>query len=313
VLNLFFFIFFNSSVEEAETSALVEFVKVVNFPQYRWERVNSTKELEDKRHCVMCGNLFSCFKKKKDDTSNGTVPFILSDSKGVCTSCEAKVWVVQSSSDKNAQIRWCQQCRKFHPFAAFAPKRGSSTLISSCIACREQKRARAKARREEKTAWLLNEKKNYESNGVDEAKDSNDSSVLGKRKSADEESVISVESRTKRAKTAKETMSIDESIMIDDKDGTSKESPKRIDTDADGEAPSLKKHSSKPSKEVSPSKKNERKLALGTITTRDSNEVKISGQQKALSSPDSHHATAPPGIATTTRNRCVPIPPDYSE
>jgi hypothetical protein len=288
----------------------------VNFPQYRWERVNSTEELEDKRHCVMCGNLFPCFKKKKDDTSNGTVPFILSDSKGICTSCEAKVWVVQSSSEKHAQIRWCQQCRKFHPFAAFASKRGSSsksTLISSCIACREQKSARAKVRREEKAARLLNEKKNSESNGVDAAKESNDSYVLGKRKFAEEESVISVESSTKRVKTAKETMNIDESIAVEDKDGTSKESSMRIDTDADGEAHSLKKHSSKPTKEVSPSKKNERKLALGTITTRDSNEVKIVDQQKALSSPVSHHATAPPGIATTTRNRCVPIPPDYSE
>ena len=267
----------------------MDFVQVVNFPQYRWERVNSTEELKNKRHCVMCGNLCPSFKKKKDDTSNGTVPFILSDSKGICTSCEAKVWVVLSS-DTNAQIKFCQQCRKFHPFAAFASKK--STLISSCITCREQKSARAKARREEKAARLANE-------GA--SKESNDSSVLGKRTSADEEeSVASVKSSTKRFKSAEDT------------DKTSTQSSMQIDTDADGEASSLKKHSRKPRKEVPPLKNHERKLATYD-TTSDSNEVQIVDQKKASSSPDSQHATAPAGIAPTTRNRCVPIPSDYTE
>lgn len=133
MLNLFTrFIFSDSSLADAHKIELPEFQSFANFPQYC--RIKADKA--GKRNCVLCGNLRSCFKKRKD--SNGVTPFIPTKSKGVCTSCEVAVWNMVGS---NVQIKFCQQCIRFRPLAFFTAKetrKQEGRFLGSCTHCRNR-------------------------------------------------------------------------------------------------------------------------------------------------------------------------------
>jgi len=62
-------------------------------------------------------------------------PVIPTQNKGLCTTCDVVVWVIQATG-KN--IKWCKGCKNFRNWAAFGEK-GSAT---KCEKCRNRQRAK---------------------------------------------------------------------------------------------------------------------------------------------------------------------------
>jgi len=73
-----------------------------------------------------------CHKARKQG-NEAAAPFIHSLSKGVCTLCEAAVWLLV---EEDRHIKFCQQCKNFGLLADFMEKRKKKCLLGSCARCR---------------------------------------------------------------------------------------------------------------------------------------------------------------------------------
>jgi len=72
---------------------------------------------------------------------NTTAFVIPRQNKGVCTSCDVKVWLVR---DLNATIKWCKGCKNFRQWSAF----GEKTRATKCAKCRDRQKEKYAAQKE---------------------------------------------------------------------------------------------------------------------------------------------------------------------
>lgn len=79
--------------------------------------------------CVMCGIKCQYLCKKRDRKDD--LPFIMRNNKGVCNVCQDVIWVV---ADSKLEIRFCDKCKDFHPWAAFQGR--GSRIVKNCHGCR---------------------------------------------------------------------------------------------------------------------------------------------------------------------------------
>ena len=76
-------------------------------------------------------------------SSSTPAPFIIPrQNKGLCTSCDVKVWLVR---DLNLTIKWCKGCKNFRQWAAF----GDKSRATKCSKCRERQKEKYAAQKEE--------------------------------------------------------------------------------------------------------------------------------------------------------------------
>jgi hypothetical protein len=134
---------YQGDIEADKDVIAPEFTALVNFPGH--VSMKQTVSLPDgMRCCVMCGKACPCTSAKakknesKQETINkrnfaGDIPIIPTQNKGLCTSCDVNVWIVQSSG---LQIKWCKGCKNFRPWAAF----GDKGLATKCVRCRDRQR-----------------------------------------------------------------------------------------------------------------------------------------------------------------------------
>jgi hypothetical protein len=121
---------FQGNIEEESKKALPDFTLLANFPNIPGQ-------------CTMCG-LARPPKNRKP--SGPSLPSIPAQNKGVCTSCDVKVWIIMDDGNsgmknaKNSQIKWCKGCKNFRPWANFGVK-GRAT---KCTSCRELQAERYK-------------------------------------------------------------------------------------------------------------------------------------------------------------------------
>jgi len=144
-----------------------------------------SKDKNSMKACVMCGQSRSCYKTRKQGNETST-PYILSASRGVCSSCEAAVWLLV---EEDRHIKLCQQCRNFYPLAALMEK-GTQCLLGSCTQCRFRIDKLKRAKREANKHFL-------EEKSADQ---SENSSTLGKTPQSAELSDISDYPSLKRMK-----------------------------------------------------------------------------------------------------------------
>lgn len=134
---------YQGDIEADKDAAAPEFTALVNFPGHVSMK-QSVSLPEGMRCCVMCGKACRCTsaKAKKNESkmepvnkrnSVGDIPIIPTQNKGLCTSCDVNVWIVQSSG---LQIKWCKGCKNFRPWAAF----GDKGLATKCVRCRDRQR-----------------------------------------------------------------------------------------------------------------------------------------------------------------------------
>jgi len=257
----------------------------------------------------MCGLSRLVIKKRKD--SDGTTPYILTANKGVCSACEAAVWVLAES---NLQIKLCQQCCHFRPLAFFAGKQAHKThsLVTSCVHCRARKQKRAKKRKE--TARRLKEKSSGESGGVVAATGAENSSVLGKRQSI-EASSASTESTSKRLKMV---------TPVEPKKDVERKAAARESSALTTETEFSSKGSTLPV--ASPAMVQPKAMTTIPLTTKEEGRATAAAQnsagiqparrtevkevdtlQQIPSAASSQVTTLAARIAPSTRNRCVPL------
>lgn len=164
----FCFLFFRtfSDIDKEKNRPIPEFPNLVNYPA----NVSSSKNnASGMKPCVMCGKQCQISNGKKSrassgtdrrtgnsaigplihhngNTSNGSAvqPIIPSQNKGLCTSCDVNVWVVNNGS--NIQIKWCKGCKNFRTWASF----GEKGLATKCLRCRERQREKYAMQKEEK-------------------------------------------------------------------------------------------------------------------------------------------------------------------
>ena len=133
------------------------------------------------RHCVMCGSC-CCFANKKTQlslqpkpsnsssdedgsvsTGINTVSSSLSSpdtvttkqytytiprqNKGLCTSCDIKVWLYNDDTKPQVHIKWCKGCKNFRTWPiAF----GSKIKATNCTKCRDKQRISYSSSKEKK-------------------------------------------------------------------------------------------------------------------------------------------------------------------
>ena len=151
------------NARENEAAPLPSFYKLVNYPEFLPQRSNNLHEnvdgdtltYEEAKHrvipttknCVMCGT--SCTfvgngsKTKEQAVQSSTSPYIIpKQNKGLCTSCDVKVWLVR---DRNQTIKWCKGCKNFRTWSAF----GEKSRATKCSKCRDRQREKYAAQKEE--------------------------------------------------------------------------------------------------------------------------------------------------------------------
>jgi hypothetical protein len=122
--------YFQGNLQEESKKALPDFMLLANFPNIPGQ-------------CTMCG---LARPPKKPKPSGPNIPSIPAQNKGVCTSCDVKVWIIMNDGNsgmknaKNTQIKWCKGCKNFRPWASFGVK-GRAT---KCTSCRELQAERYK-------------------------------------------------------------------------------------------------------------------------------------------------------------------------
>lgn len=173
---------FQGDIDSMKSAMVPEFTALVNFPSHMTGKSSS---VEGMRCCVMCGRACPApnSKNKKTDMlssgdnkaskgklkyrgnhefsdgrSSGICPIIPTQNKGLCTSCDVNVWVVNSSG---LQIKWCKGCKNFRPWAAF----GDKGLATKCVRCRERQREKYAMQKEEKEKAKIRQKLKKESSG----------------------------------------------------------------------------------------------------------------------------------------------------
>jgi hypothetical protein len=120
---------FQGNMEEGKKIDLPEFLHLANYPGIKLG------------HCTMCG-LHRPTKKIPGSKS----PSIPTQNKGVCTSCDIRVWVLRK--DKT-QIKWCKGCKNFRSWATFGVK-GHTTKCMSCREYQAERYLQSKKRKEQK-------------------------------------------------------------------------------------------------------------------------------------------------------------------
>ena len=168
-----------TSTDLAAEHPLPSFHKLVNFPEFLPQKSSSDSQNSDDeykqnkgssnskiKHCVMCGTscLFIGAKTSRSSSARGdnsasplsspaaspsstkssssVAPFIIPrQNKGLCTSCDVKVWLVR---DLNLTIKWCKGCKNFRPWSAF----GEKSRATKCLRCRERQKEKYAAQKE---------------------------------------------------------------------------------------------------------------------------------------------------------------------
>lgn len=106
---------------QAEDEQAPIFPAIVNYPH------PSANSAGNMMQCTMCGQ-----ERPLNKTAPKGATFVIpKQNKGVCTSCDSKVWVVKAST---LQIKWCKGCKNFQNWAAF----GEKGCATKCCACRKR-------------------------------------------------------------------------------------------------------------------------------------------------------------------------------
>jgi hypothetical protein len=77
----------------------------------------------------MCGKICHYVSTKKN-APEGAESMILKSTGSVCTLCTDHVWQVV---DSKLEVKWCQKCRKWYPWAEFQGMKG---MVKKCSTCR---------------------------------------------------------------------------------------------------------------------------------------------------------------------------------
>lgn len=101
---------------------LPTFCQIANYPHQKHH-----SKLNKRQTCTMCGKERPVGKKQTKDAS-AVIP---KQNKGICTSCDVKVWALVNSG---LQVKWCKGCKNFCAWVAFGDK-GSGC---KCTACRKR-------------------------------------------------------------------------------------------------------------------------------------------------------------------------------
>ncbi len=80
-----------------------------------------------------------CLSRAPANTTTSVIP---RQNKGLCTSCDVKVWLVR---DLNLTIKWCKGCKNFRQWSAF----GDKTRATKCAKCRERQKEKYASQKEE--------------------------------------------------------------------------------------------------------------------------------------------------------------------
>mmetsp|Transcript_20690 Transcript_20690/g.39340 ORF Transcript_20690/g.39340 Transcript_20690/m.39340 type:complete len:338 (-) Transcript_20690:156-1169(-) len=130
---------YQGDLEEAMDEEAPSFPSIVNYPQPSGSATGDTMK------CSMCG--VDRPLNKTTSSSKDATFVIPKQNKGVCTSCDSKVWVVKST---NMQIKWCKGCKNFQNWAAF----GHKGCATKCCACRKRSADTYAAQKGKKKAKL---------------------------------------------------------------------------------------------------------------------------------------------------------------
>lgn len=120
---------FPGDMEKYKSAPVPEIATLINYS------ARPSTKCESMFRCTMCGDDYP-FGSGKEETNgsiinNKKVHMIPNQNVNICTSCEAKVWVV---TDSRLLIKHCRGCKNFRPWAAFGPEGGAN----QCAACRHQ-------------------------------------------------------------------------------------------------------------------------------------------------------------------------------
>ena len=102
----------------------------------------------------MCGLPRSIYNTRGEGQAKG-LPYVVKRANGVCSSCEAAVWML---TEKGLRIRFCNQCFSFRHLSDFVGK-AENRLLGSCSRCRERVIHGAKAMKTKQARALTNGQK----------------------------------------------------------------------------------------------------------------------------------------------------------
>jgi hypothetical protein len=129
----------------SELGPALSYQNLANYPEYIGQVASFNGGT---KNCIMCGKECLYIKKRSDVPPNNDAPCLLSRTRGVCTVCSDQVW---QKVENNLQVKQCQMCCKWYPWANF---QGTKGMVKQCGTCRAEQ-----GKREEKRSQKRKEEK----------------------------------------------------------------------------------------------------------------------------------------------------------